>query len=200
MKKLFLKKVHVVFLAAAFLMMPVLVSQAGAAMVTYDVTFSANDFQSAFGATPPVDPVVGSFRITFDPSQSYPLTGTTSGIALLNTPSLNINLGSALSFAYGVSPCNADELVVGGISDGRSNIVYSPATSDFWLFIDNFTSGSPSFVQLGYCQANLAGQYYYTVNGTGSVTVTPVSPAPIPSALLLMGSGLLLGWRRFRKN
>ena len=41
------------------------------ATTTYDVTFTSTDFESfPAGETAPVDPVTGSFTITFDPTLS----------------------------------------------------------------------------------------------------------------------------------
>lgn len=177
---------------------------ANAATITELVTFSANTFQ-ATGGTPPQDPVMGSFKITFDPTVTYP-DNTTAGITL---ESLNISLGSALSFFYSPvsqtvdgQPYNPGELVVGGTFDDTGSVQYSPATDDFWLQIDDFSS-TPAFVQVGYAQVSAGNNLFYTINNTGSVSVTPVSATPLPAALPLLATGLgalgLLGWRRKRK-
>ena len=204
MERLILKKAGFVCLVAVLLLMPYMVSQASSATMTDLVTFTASNF-SASGGTVPTDPVQGSFTITFDPTQSYPIAGTTTGITL-NT--LNIALGSALSFSYNdpTSGFPADTLVVGGIFDNPSTVQYSPATDDFWLFINNFTSADPAFDQVGYAQVAAGNYLFYTDSasgGTGSVTVTPVTaPVPLPPTALLFGSGLLglVGLRRFRKS
>jgi len=71
-------------------------SSANAAFVTYDVSFTADTFQVGSGIDPaPVDPVIGSFTITLDPSVA--VANETAGITL-NT--LNIALGSALSYSF----------------------------------------------------------------------------------------------------
>ncbi len=167
---------------------------AHAATVSDVVTFSANNFNSAFGSPVPVSTVTGSFTITFDPTQNY--SDTTSGITL---DSLNITLGSALSFNYASS---TGLLEVGGINDGTCCISYSPPSNDFWLYISDFNT-SPSFFQLGYTQGE--DDYYYTFQGSeyGSVTVAPAA-TPLPATLPLFAGGLgamgLFGWRRKRKN
>jgi hypothetical protein len=78
---------------------PFVAGGANAALVTELVTFSANTFQEYTypgytPASPPEDPVTGSFIITFDPTLTY---NDSTDITLT---SLNIDLGSALVFSY----------------------------------------------------------------------------------------------------
>jgi hypothetical protein len=150
------------------------------------VTFSAN----TFSAGAPTDPVTGSFTITFDPTMTY--ADSTSGITL---NSLNITLDSALSFDYSPSPQTVDgttyaagELVVGGSFDGAGHVQFSPATNDFWLFINTFTT-TPAFDQVGYAQTAAGNNQFFTTNQTGSVSVEP-APVPIPAAGWLLLSAL----------
>ena len=163
------------------------VGAANAATVSYDVTFSATNFASAYGQAAPTDPVMGSFQITFDPTQTY--TDDTSAITL---QSLNIALSSALSFDY--SPTDnsngaADELVVGGVLNGATTVQYNPPTDDFWLHINTFTV-SPTFQQVGYSQTSLGSANLFYTSGTpgqdGSVTVTAV-PELSTWAMLIAG-------------
>jgi hypothetical protein len=184
------RKACVICLAAALLLIPALVSQAGAALMSYHVAFSANSFESALGATPPVDPVEGSFDITFDPSLIYPEAGTTTGITL-NT--LNIALDSALSFTYNDPSYPPDLLGVGGISQGPGAVLYVPATNDFALVIDNFSTGNPTFLRFAYSQTAVNNDYFSTE--TGSVTFTPI-PLPATLPLVFSGLGALVAWRR----
>jgi hypothetical protein len=191
--------------------MPIGTLPAIAATVNDNVTFSATSFSG--GAPPsytvgtaPVDPVTGSFTITFDPTKTY--LDSTTGITL---GSLNISLDSALSFDYspssyviGLTTFAAGELVVGGLDDGACCIVIPVTSNDFYLQILNFTS-APAFNQLGYSIA-ADGDYFYSTIGAsgGSVSVTPeVSTTPLPAALPLFAAGLgamgLFGWRRKRK-
>lgn len=108
---------------------------------------------------------------------------------------LNIALGSDISFSYnpsGTTPpvgLSTGELRVGCLNFGADTIETSPATNDFWLFINNFTS-APTFGQLGYVQtadSNAAGSFYFTTGATGTVAVKPV---PLPAGLWLLVSGL----------
>jgi hypothetical protein len=79
-----------VTLALFVLSMTATSAQATPSTLNYD--FSATGFEAA-GA--PVDPVTGSFSVTFD--NATDLTDVTSGISLTG---LNISLGSAPAFTY----------------------------------------------------------------------------------------------------
>lgn len=175
---------------------------ANAALVNDLITFSANSFEVDVGSDPaPVDPVTGSFTITFDPTLSY--TDETTGISL--TPgSLNIALGSTLSFSYNAptSMLPATTLVVGGLSDGAQQVQYLPSTDDFWLFISNFPT-APAFDQVGYSQTSVSGGNLFD-SSVGSVTVTPITsgvPESSTWAMMLAGfAGLgFLGYRQSAK-
>jgi hypothetical protein len=172
------------------------------ATTTYDVTFTSTDFESfPAGETAPVDPVTGSFTITFDPTQTY--LNETAGITLTG---LNISLGSSLGFDYSPTGPGADELFVGGIEDGVKFVQFSPATNDFVLQITTFTA-SPAFNQVVYAQI-AAGDFQFFSPGAGeggSSTVTPVTPGvPEPStwAMMLVGfAGVgFLGYRQAAKG
>src|SRR5689334_11633264 len=94
------------------------IGSANAATVTDYVTFTASNFSVFNGSSPvPTDPVMGSFTITFDPTQTY--NDSTQGITL---NSLNINLGSALSFVYSPTGPFPDLLIVGGVSAGADGL------------------------------------------------------------------------------
>jgi hypothetical protein len=172
---------------------------ANAALVHDVVTFTASDFNIDVGPdSAPVDPVSGSFTISFDPTLSY--TDETAGITL-TSGSLNIALGSTLSFSYNAptSMLPATTLVVGGISDGAQQVFYSPSSDDFWLFINDFTT-APSFDQVGYSQTSVSAANLFDTH-SGSVTVTPVTggaPEPATWAMMLAGfAGLgFLGYRK----
>jgi hypothetical protein len=178
---------------------------ANAALVHDVVTFSASNFSVDVGSDPaPVDPVTGSFTISFDPALSY--TDETVGITL---NSLNIALGSTLSFSYNAptSMLPATTLVVGGLSDGAQQVFVDPSSDDFWLFINDFAT-APSFDQVGYSQTSVSSANLFDTHagvGTGSVTVTPVIPGGVPElstwAMMLAGfAGLgFLGYRQTSK-
>jgi hypothetical protein len=175
---------------------------ANAALVHDLVTFSATDFTTGVPPGPaPVDPVTGSFTISFDTTKTY--TDETAGITL---NSLNIPLDSSISFDYSptMTPTVlAGELIVGGVFEGANAILLgSPIPeSDFYLHIYTFAA-TTTFQQLGYAEAG--GGYFYTAGETGTVTVTPITsgvPEPSTWAMMLLGfAGLgYAGYRRARE-
>ena len=167
-------------------------------IVTYNVDFTAHTFQIGSGADPaPQDPVVGAFTITFDTDVA--VTNATSGITL---KSLNISLGSSLSYSYdpnaGTFP--AGTLRVGGLNAGSDVIIFGPSTDDFWLYINDF-NGTPTFEQLGYTQNSVSSNnLFFTLNQTGSVNVSAI-PEPAAGFLTTVAplAGLIL-IRRKRCN
>ena len=187
-----------VSIALGFVLLAV-AAPANGETTTYDVTFSANTFQVGVGSDPaPVDPVTGEFKITLDPTVS--VMNDTADISLV---SLNIALGSALSFNYDPAVDGsfaAGTLRVGGLYDGPDAIQFDPSTNDFWLQITNFAT-APAFEQLGYTQTSVSSDnLFYTINQTGSVTATPLaSPEPTSFCLASLGLALLGVSSRRRK-
>ncbi len=186
---------------------------ASAALVTDYVTFTATGFTTDYGQAPPVNPVTGSFTITYDPTLNY-MDDTVD----ITSNSLNIALDSALAFTYynpasnpsGFSP---DELIVGGIEDAGCNggntgsecVQISPSTNDFTLQIDDFST-TPTFGFLGYSQTSAGSQaWFYTTSATaGSVAVTPVVvPLPVPGPITtfaLLAVGIFFVELKLRAN
>ena len=182
--------------AASFLLSAI---SADASPVTYDISFTSGSFISGnppAGVIPPVS-VSGDFTLTIDTSQTY--TDETAGITL-NT--LGVSVDSAASFSYPVSFSTfTDVLIIGGLNVGAGFVQSS--TNDFYLQIENFST-APTYLQFGYTIADPAEDYFYTNQGDGSVTVTPViETTPLPAGLPLFASGLgaigLLARKRKRK-
>ena len=178
----------VLFVGAAAAFAAVGAVSARAATITDNVKFSAT--VPAVQA-PPVDPVVGDFTITFDPTLDY--VNETTGV---QGNSLNIALDSALAFSYST----ADGILrVGGIENGVSTI--AGFTNDFFLDIGDIAT-TPLFFGLSYVQGT--NQVFDSLRTDGSVDVTPVPPGvPEPStwAMMLLGfAGLGFGYRAARKN
>jgi hypothetical protein len=172
---------------------------AGAASTTYNVSFSANNFQVGSGGDPaPVDPVMGDFTITLDPTMD--VENSTDGITLND---LYIALGSQLCYTYKTAADGAfppGTLRVGGLNAGSDVIIFDPSTDDFWLFIDDFT-GTPQFNQLGYTQTSVSNNnLFYTLDQTGSVSARVVVPEPATLFTIGLGFACLGIIRRRRKG
>ena len=176
-------KTRLAFACAAATASVLMSSPASAATITIEnITFAASDFYDflASGDSIPTDPVNGNLTLTFDPTQTY--TNETTGISL---SSLNIPLGSPLSFSY----VPGGDLSIGGSSQG-SNIV-QVGTDDF--FLDSFSSGW----SFGYTGSASPGAFF--VPRALSVVTSGV-PEPATWAMMLMGFGLIGGTMRFRSR
>jgi hypothetical protein len=147
-----------------------------AATITTDVVFTATPMVSVMGTTPPADPVIGSFHITFDPAQFY--FDATS----ISVNSLNINVDHGVVFSYNplVSILN-----VGGSDQGSGAFFW--ATNDFSLGM-LYDGSTFTLHSLTYSQAGVFDTFDYR----------PV--VPIPGALPLLTTGLaglcLIAWRK----
>ena len=132
---------------------------------------------TAKGSGGPVDPVIGSFNITYDPTLHY--WNQTGPDITLN--SLNIALDSPLSFTYDPG----SYLQVGGLAG--SAIGYSWGSNDFVL---NLFPSNPSYQLLAYSQVGQSSGFY---SFDVSATYTPlnVTATPIPASILMLGTALL---------
>jgi hypothetical protein len=157
--------------------------EAQAIPITRTYNFSSNSF---FLVTPgdggPVDPVFGSVTVTFDPTGGD-VTGQTTGIVL---HSLNLPLGSAISFNYKMS---FDRLCIGGISVGSCGL--TPFTNDFALVFNGASTSTPTFLVAGYGLDHIPAGFPSSCcfsSTTGSVTLAAV---PEPSTFGVLGTGLI---------
>ena len=150
---------------------------ANAAMITETFNFTASGFP--FG--PPVDPVNGSFTITFDPTVSTP-NGTTVSINSVNVPQ-----GTSNFFTYDAG-FEGGFLTVCSVSVAPS---CSVGVGETGFFIEiNDVQTNPTFVDFAYGSTGAGGSF---LTSTGSVSLAAV-PGPVVGAGL---PGLILAGGRW---
>jgi hypothetical protein len=156
-------------------------NRAGAEPITLSFAFVA----SGFGVGAPVDPVSGSFFITFDNSQN--LAEQTRGITISN---LSIDLDSSPGFAYGAV---ADVLILGSSLNGVQTLV--PGTNDFLFGIRNASTQPRAAFGFSYSQASAVAVY----RGAATLTAAP-APIPEPATFTLVGAGAALALLKRRRH
>ena len=163
---------------------------AQAAPITLNYDFTA----SGFGPGAPVDPVVGSFSVTFDNATN--LSNVTSGFSLTG---FNLPLDSAPAFNYFQHPPGGpgpEQLQIGGLQGGAG--VLTP--SDDFILVLNDVSTTPRVIGLSYSRIATGDAVF----GADELTLTPTEmpPAiPEPASLTLLGLGLAgIGTRRWRQR
>jgi hypothetical protein len=144
------------YLTLAVLALGISAGSAQAAPITLKYDFVAAGF---FPGGAPVDPVTGSFSVTFDDTST--LVDVTTGISITN---LNISLDSSPAFTYF---SDIDRLVIGGLQDGA--LIGGGGSNDFHLGVDD-VSTNPAFLEFWYVQ-------------TGKITFTALSGILTPSAV-----------------
>ena len=169
----------------ALVVLGVAPSIAQAATITLNYDFVASDFISGFppvgGA--PVDPVFGSFSVSFDNASD--LVDVTAGL----TASINLPLTDGIGFTYVSSK---DLFLLGDLLIGVDSL--ATQTNDFALSIRD-VSTNPTPWLLSYITADSI-RFFDSV----SVSLVPTQ-VPEPATLSLLGVGLAaVGMRHYRRR
>lgn len=152
---------------------------ASAATITRTYSFTFSDFTPGVPGNPaPVDPVTGSFSVTFDPTVA--VSDTTDGLDVHG-----VNLPISGHFAYSFTPFGA--LTFGGIAwAGDQASAASFGTDDFSMaFFHPLTT--PIAPSAFYTRAGVPNAWFA---GTGVVTAIDGVPEPSTWGLTIVGVGV----------
>jgi hypothetical protein len=187
-----------ILLAAALLLGSLSGAQSAAAStITQTIEFTASNIVTVFGGPPPpVNPVTGSFTLTFDPAVDY--WNESAGI-ILNGININTGgFGGTPMFTYFAGGATqARQLFVGMSMNGAWSM--GSGMNDFMLSLSY--EPVPFFpAEFLYAQEGFG---YLFQAGSVSVTFTPpIAPTPIPASvvMLLTGLGSMGGLAYFRRR
>ena len=163
------------FTCGQSLLMPM---DAGAVPITRTYDFMVNNVQDQTGVPPPINPVVGSVTVAFDPALGL-INNQTSGITV---NSLNVPVASPIAFSY--SAANTDELQIGGLDQGTSQL--TEGVNDFLLDIFDASGALPFFGNMDYTSTSRPFSVFQPGSrADGTVSIGGVS-VPEPSTLWLI--------------
>ncbi|RYG85139.1 MAG: hypothetical protein EON59_12835 [Alphaproteobacteria bacterium] len=157
---------------------------------TAAIVTSRIDFSLAFAG--PINPLVGSFTLTYDNTAN--VSDTTNGLVV---NSLNLSVPSTIAFSHNYDPNTGQEnFIIGGSVLGVGGTALEE--NDFAVGIISNASGTRVN---GGAVYSFSGNYYFTSANFQPVVITPVAsavPEPACWALMIGGMGLAGGMMRRR--
>lgn len=151
---------------------------ANAVVVTVNGSFTATDWSVYFGSpSAPIDPLFMDYSATFDDTVTY-----LADASILNIISTNVPYPVTFSFDPGIGVII---IATYGDTDSCTHLEES-----FCAFVDNFATGTPSFVE----QSPAGGGGWVANTITGGVV-----PEPASWALMIAGFGMVGGALRRRQ-